>query len=320
MPSLRRTAGERKPNVRSRALVNVVAARGSVAVLLYHSIAEVTTSSFARLTIDPTLFDEHLAALCEQQIEVIPFSQVPDALVAGRQAAAITIDDGLADAADTAAPALLRYGLPATFFVPSAFVGATASWLRDEDSLRPMLSWSALADLEHAGFEIGSHGKHHLAADVNPLEIVRSDAAESRTDLEQRLGRTVSSFAYPFGYHTARARQAVCELGFAQACIVGDLSARTSDDRWGLPRLQVVQGTTPEELLKMIEWRPSVLDRSWAHGKQRIWRAGRFAMGWGPPEAGRVAKAADPEYSQPMSHEHADAWPQQSSSSAMTDK
>jgi peptidoglycan/xylan/chitin deacetylase (PgdA/CDA1 family) len=279
--------------------VNMVQARGSVAVLLYHSIAKVTTRSFARLTIDPALFDGHLAALREQQIEVIPFSQVPDALAAGRRAVAITIDDGLADAADAAAPALLGYGVPATFFVPSAFVGATASWLRDEDALRPMISWSALADLEGAGFEIGSHGKRHLAADVNPIEIVRSDAAESRTDLEQRLGCAVSSFAYPFGYHTARARRTVRELGFAQACVVGDLSAGTSDDRWGLPRLQVVQGTTPEELLKMIEWRPSALDRSWAHAKQRIWRAGRFAMGWGPPEAGRVAEATDPEYCRP---------------------
>jgi peptidoglycan/xylan/chitin deacetylase (PgdA/CDA1 family) len=248
-----------------------------VAVLLYHSIATVTTRSFAKLTVDPVLFDEHLAALREQQVEVIPFSQVPAALTDGRRAVAITIDDGLADAADAAAPALLRYGLPATLFVPSAFVGASASWLPNEDGLRPMLSWSALAELERAGFEIGSHSKRHIAADVNGPEVVRRDAAESKADLEQQLGCAVSSFAYPFGYHSARARRALREVGFTQACVVGELPARTGDDRWTLPRLQVGPGTEPEALLTMVGWRPSVVARSWAHGKQRIWHAGRIA-------------------------------------------
>lgn len=268
--------------------MSAVSKKGSVAVLLYHSIATVTTRSFAKLTVDPVLFDEHLAALREQQVEVIPFSQVPAALADGRRAVAITIDDGLADAADSAAPALLRYGLPATLFVPSAFVGASAGWLPGEDGLRPMLSWPVLAELARAGFEIGSHSKRHLAADVNSPGAVRRDAAESRTDLEQQLGYAVLSFAYPFGYHSARARRAVREAGFTQAGVVGDLPARAGDDCWTLPRLQVGPGTEPEALLTMVGWQPSTLARSWAHGKQHIWHAGRVWAGWGPPEARRI--------------------------------
>ena len=270
--------------------MSVVHTSGSVAVLLYHSIAADTTRSFAKLTVDPVLFAEHLAALRERQVEVIPFREVPIALAEGRRAVAITIDDGLADAADAATPALLRYGLPATLFIPSAFVEARASWLPGDDGLRPMLSWSTLADLAHAGFEIGSHSKRHIAADVNRPEVVQRDAAESKTELEQRLGCAVSSFAYPFGYHTAQARRAVREVGYVQACIVGDLPARTGDDRWGLPRLQVGPGTEPEALLAMVGWQPSAVARHWAHGKQHIWRAGRVWAGLGPPESRRVTE------------------------------
>jgi peptidoglycan/xylan/chitin deacetylase (PgdA/CDA1 family) len=261
---------------------------GSVAVLMYHSIATETTSSFARLTVDPSLFDEHLAALREQQLDVIPFSEVPSALDAGRRAVVISLDDGLADAADGAAPALLRYGLPATFFVPSAFIGTRASWLRGEDAKRPMLSWSALNDMARAGFEIGSHGKWHLAADLNDEEIVQRDAAESRAELEQGLGRAVPSFAYPFGYHAARARRAVREIGFAQACIVSELPVQEGDDRWALPRLTVAQGTSPEALLAMIRSRPTRANRHWTHSKQRVWHLGRRWAGWGPPESSRI--------------------------------
>ena len=35
--------------------------QGTVAVLTYHSIAVKTTQTFASLTVDPALFDEHLA-------------------------------------------------------------------------------------------------------------------------------------------------------------------------------------------------------------------------------------------------------------------
>ncbi len=265
---------------------------GSVAVLMYHSIAATTTPTFRRLTVEPTLFDEHLAALRQEQAEVIAFGDVPAALAEGRRAVAITIDDGLADAGEAACPALARHGLTATLFVPTAFVGMSASWLGGEDSRRPMLSWAELGDLAQAGFEIGSHSHLHLAADVNPPELVRSDALASRTALEQNLGRSALSFAYPFGYHTADGRQAVREAEYAQACVVGGLPARPGNDRWALPRLQVDHGTTPEELVAMIRWLPSAAERGWAHAKQQVWHAGRRLGVFGPPEARRMPEMA----------------------------
>jgi peptidoglycan/xylan/chitin deacetylase (PgdA/CDA1 family) len=264
-------------------------AQGTVAVLMYHSIATTTTPSLARLTVDPVLFEEHLAALQEQPIDVIPFGQVPAALAEGHNAVAITIDDGLANAADAAAPALLRHGLPATLFVPSAFVGTSTSWLRGDDGKQPTMTWAAIADLAQAGFEIGSHGKLHVAADVNSPELIRHDAAASKTELEQRLGRPVPSFAYPYGYCTRRARQAVRDAGYAQACVVYDLPARSRDDRWTLPRLQVDNQTSPEALVAMVRWQPRAVTRYWVHAKQHVWRTGRrLGAGWGPPEARRM--------------------------------
>ena len=42
---------------------------------------------------------------------------------------------------------LVARGLRATLFVPTAYVGGTARWLRDcGESGRPLLSWSALRD------------------------------------------------------------------------------------------------------------------------------------------------------------------------------
>lgn len=259
-----------------------------VAVLCYHSIAARTTPILPALTVEPDRFAEQMAALREQNVDVVRFGEVPDALAAGRTAVAITIDDGLADAADNACPILAELGMTASLFVPTGYVGGRARWLRGPDAQRPTLSWQAIESLGDAGFEIGSHGRMHLAADVNSAELVDRDARASRSELEDRLGRPVESFAYPFGYHSASARRAVRAAGYRQACAVGELPARAADDRWALPRLQVHNETTPEELVAMVMISMPLPARAWARCKQRVWNLGRRYAGWGPPEACRI--------------------------------
>ena len=263
----------------------------TVAVLSYHSIEAQTTPAFAALTVDPSLFAEHMEALLEQSLDVIPFGEVPDALAARRSAVAISIDDGLADAAENACPVLARLGMTATLFVPTGYVGGHSGWLRGEDAQRPMLSWATIGSLAREGFEIASHGRMHLAADLNAPELVERDARASRIELEDRIGRAVSSFAYPFGYHSTSGRRAVRAAGYRQACAVGDLPARAGDNRWALPRLQVWNDTTPEALVAMVTWRPPLATRAWVHSKQGVWHLGRRCAGWGPAEAGRLQGA-----------------------------
>jgi peptidoglycan/xylan/chitin deacetylase (PgdA/CDA1 family) len=263
----------------------------TVSVLAYHSIGAETTKAFRPLTVDPTLFSEHMTALHEHAIDVIPFSAVPEALATRRRAVAVTVDDGLADVAENACPALAALGLTATLFIPSGYIGGRATWLRGADAQRPMLSGSAIADLAREGFEIGSHGRMHLAADVNDPALILNDARASRLALEAIIHGPVRSFAYPFGYHSAAGRAAVQRAGFHQACAVGDLPASRTDDRWALPRLQVFNETSPEALVAMIDRRPSEPVRRWAHAKQRVWHLGRRWAGWGPIEAARLAEA-----------------------------
>ena len=263
----------------------------TVAVLCYHSISTQTTPTFARLTVDPSLFAEHMAALRDQDVDVIAFFDVPDALADGRRAVAITIDDGLADAGENACTVLAHLGMTATLFVPSGYVGGHSAWLRGADGRRPMLTREAIASLAREGFEIGSHSRSHLAADLNRPELVERDARASKHELEDCIGRTVDSFAYPFGYHSPSARRAVRAAGYLQACAVGELPARAGDDRWALPRLQVHNHTTPEELVSMVTTSTPGPARAWARSKQRVWSLGRRYAGWGPPEAGRIDEA-----------------------------
>jgi len=268
-----------------------------IAILMYHAVADSTTAAFRPYTVDPLLFDEHISALIDADCRFLTVEEVPAVLADGaaadgRTAVVISIDDALADEA-TAILASRR--VPGTLFVPTGYVGATAGWLTGDDRDRPILAWSALEELAHSGIEIAAHGHLHLAADINEPELVRDDAARCRGELEDHLGRPVTSYAYPFGYWTPAACRAVRAAGFSQACAIMDLPALASDDRFALPRLYVGPDSAPETLVELVKARPVRLARRRAELGQRIWRSGRRWAGWGPPEASVRGRRSDVE-------------------------
>ncbi len=62
-----------------------------------------------------------------------------------------------------------------------------------------MLTTEQLRTLAHAGVEIGAHTVHHPILAVLDEETARAEIAEGRKDLEARLDRPVTLFAYPNG-------------------------------------------------------------------------------------------------------------------------
>lgn len=63
--------------------------------------------------------------------------------------------------------------------------------------------------------------------------------AHSKELLEDHLGQEVFSFAYPYGYQTARLRQLARETGYTSACAVRHAKSSLYDDAFCLARLMV---------------------------------------------------------------------------------
>jgi peptidoglycan/xylan/chitin deacetylase (PgdA/CDA1 family) len=250
---------------------------------MYHSIATSTTDEFRDLTVDPVLFAEQIGALADESCRFVRFADIPAALQettpVNSPIVAITVDDGLADFVSGALPTLVESKASATLFTPTAYVGKTTMWMRGDDGQRPVLGWQDLRDLVRAGFEVGSHGHAHLAADVNTADVVCSDARRSKSLLEDQLGIEVTSFAYPFGQQTRRSRRAIRQAGFLQACSTLGLPALPDDDRMALPRLHVGPSTTPADLADLIVARPSRVQQRWIRGKQQVWLSARQFRG-----------------------------------------
>jgi peptidoglycan/xylan/chitin deacetylase (PgdA/CDA1 family) len=84
------------------------------------------------------------------------------------------------------------------------------------DGLRP-LSWEMLAEISDAGIVVGSHTKTHILLTNEEQGKVIDETTGSRNELERRLGRAVTCFAYPDGRFDAAAVRAVAAAGYEVA-------------------------------------------------------------------------------------------------------
>ena len=221
--------------------------KGKVPILMYHSIspASVASAQFRPFTVSSARFAEQMAYLSAQHYTPITVTQLVASRCPGgdalpQKSVVLTFDDGFADFYTAALPILTQHSFAATLFVTTAFVNATGRWLQKEgETARPMLTWEQLSELPAHGIECGAHSHSHAQLDILPYASAKAEIEHSKKCLEDHLGHTITSFAYPFGYQTARVRQLVQAAGFTSACAVKHGMSSAQDDPFALRRLMV---------------------------------------------------------------------------------
>ena len=169
-------------------------------IVLFHRVTDAIPED--GLTVSTARF-RRICELLARRFRVVPLAEVFRLHRAGgdwpRRTVAVTFDDSYRDNLD-ASFVLREYGLPATFFVPTGYVGTERrfEWDRHLPPL-PNLSWADVRAMADAGFEIGSHTVNHADLGSVGAEEARAELVESRQELQDRLGRPVRWLAYPFG-------------------------------------------------------------------------------------------------------------------------
>jgi peptidoglycan/xylan/chitin deacetylase (PgdA/CDA1 family) len=176
------------------------AGRRFMAILLFHRVTDQIPED--GLTISTGRF-RALCGILRRRFHVVPLAKVFETLRSGQEmpprTVAVTFDDCYRDN-HFAARVLDEHDLPATFFVPTGFVGTDRAFPWDR-GLPPMpnLSWDDVRDMAAMGHEIGSHTITHPDLGVASYEEARREIFDSKAILEERLSLPVRWFAYPFG-------------------------------------------------------------------------------------------------------------------------
>jgi peptidoglycan/xylan/chitin deacetylase (PgdA/CDA1 family) len=193
-------------------------------VLCYHAVSPTWP---AALSVKPDAFERQVSALVREGWVSATFTEVVK-MAPTRRTLVLTFDDAFASVKTYALPILGDLGVKATVFSPTQYVSTQAklawpglthwehtSYARE---LAPM-TWDDLGELAELGWEIGSHSQTHPMLTSLDDEALARELRGSREECAQRLGRPVTSIAYPYGEVddrvAASARAAGYEAGAA---------------------------------------------------------------------------------------------------------
>lgn len=125
----------------------------------------------------------------------------------------ITIDDGYRSVLDVALPIFEEFAVKPVVFISVGCVGASSAALGASPD-RPLLDADGIRTLVSHGWSIGAHGHEHRSLVGAGVERLHGDVAGAKEAIESVVGRSCSSFAYPFGDFDDAAVLAVARGGF----------------------------------------------------------------------------------------------------------
>jgi len=214
-----------------------MSAANSPLILTYHSI------SMGRppLAVSPSLFAEQMEWL-SQNARVVSLGVITDRLrqhaPLPRRAVVLTFDDGYRDFYTNAAPHLRRHGFPATVFLPTASCGQTNAWpgLPSGVEERELLTWQQIKELAGQGTYFAPHGVTHQDMTLLSVADAEQEMVASKREIEEKIGRAVEFFCYPYGRWNPAIRNLVSKH-FLAACSTVMEVVEPAADLFVLPRV-----------------------------------------------------------------------------------
>jgi peptidoglycan/xylan/chitin deacetylase (PgdA/CDA1 family) len=253
-----------------------------VPMLMYHSVDDDSAAACVR----PHRFEEQLAYLRRSGYESVDLDALhgymTQSVALPRKPIVITFDDGYRDNLERAYPILKKYGMCATVFIVTNYLGHSNRWDTPNGiHQRPLLSWEevcAVADDPLISFH--AHTCSHPRLTRIPLDEVREELAGSKQMIEDRLGRACHHFAYPYGDYDRVVRDAAEEAGFRTACSTRWGHNQPGDDLFSLFRIGVGNRDSLRDFKRILGEPPPRWKYYWLRLKRRV--AGR-SSGNGKP-------------------------------------
>lgn len=169
-------------------------------VLLFHRVTDDIPED--GLTVGTKRF-RAICRMLRRGFHVVPLSDTVRLVRPNRSIPArcisITFDDCYRDNL-RAAEILAEHGLPATFFLPTGFVGTEHVFPWDAKLPRMKnLCWADVRAMAGLGFDFGSHTVNHVDLGSVPLDVAKREIVESKKVIEDQIQKPVRWLAYPFG-------------------------------------------------------------------------------------------------------------------------
>lgn len=202
-------------------------------IIYYHRVAPEADPDTG---VTPEIFDRQMHFLKGIGFRGVPLKTILTGGTSTDPRIAITFDDGYRDNLEWAAPILEKYGFRATIFCISGKPGGLSDWDKDPRWVgHPLLNVTQMRELDHRGFEIGSHTRTHPDLSMLSDQAVEEELVGSRMELEDMLGRSIETFCYPYGRYSPSSPEIARKAGYRAARTTQRMVPGRVEDRFLLP-------------------------------------------------------------------------------------
>lgn len=233
-------------NTPTMPVITIPAGEVTVPILLYHHVSSDKADS--RYNIDPVKFEQQMQWLYDNGYQTITITGLVNLIYNGGEIplrpVVITFDDGNLNNFVNAYPIMKKFGFVGTFYVVQRYV----------DSDDTMVSTDQLQELIQNGWEIGSHSKTHEHLTLEGVDLVE-EIRMSKLNLEEKLGVTIHSFAYPFGEINEDVIRLTSSYGYSSGVGLGERVTHSRFSVYYLSRIEIRNEYSMEQFEKYFPWK-----------------------------------------------------------------
>jgi peptidoglycan/xylan/chitin deacetylase (PgdA/CDA1 family) len=213
----------------------------NVPVLYYHHIqpvSDILSKKQQSVSINSDVFDAQMSYLSSRGYNAITVKQLVDALYSHSQlpakSVAITLDDGYRDSYTYAFPILKKYGLVASYMIPTGL-------LEGPD----YLTWNQITELKNSGsiYLVDHTWSHFAVGTTHVVDKINFEITSARSQLQDKTGQTIDIFAYPYGSFNDTSISLLKQNGFRAAFSTLGGSLQCETQMYTLHRIHV--GSAP---------------------------------------------------------------------------
>lgn len=222
-------------------------------ILCYHQFTSNNVASHD-LELSAAAFEEQIRYLTSNNFQVLSFSDVEKIVTEGQpipdKGVVITIDDGYRSVFDVAWPILKKYGVPATLFIYTDFIGGSKA-----------LSWNQMQIMHESGLiEIQSHGKSHASLSRLPSDKttasysarIQGEIDSSEAVFKRHLGMSPQYLSYPYGNSSKMASDQLRTAGYTLAATVTRGDNTVFSDPYLLHRTMIYDSHDLSDFAKFV--------------------------------------------------------------------
>ncbi|HOL23024.1 MAG TPA: polysaccharide deacetylase family protein [bacterium] len=200
-------------------------------ILAYHRVNPFYKKD--ALTVSPENFRRQIEFLLKKGLKPVH----PEKYIKNPSSLLITFDDGYADNLWYALPVLKQLNIVPIIFLTVNYIGTDIIFSRYSDKEKDrFLNWKEVKEMSEAGVIFGSHSlSHPHLTQLNEKKLIE-EVSLSKKIIEEKTGKEVLYFCYPYGDFNEKVIEKVKESGYKSAFVTPPRGKKVKETDYTLIR------------------------------------------------------------------------------------